>query len=378
MSREKKVAVLPGDGIGPEIVEQAVRVLHQAEKKFGCSFKFSYGMIGGGAIDRVGTPLPEETLQLCKESDAVLLGAVGGPNWDHYPAELRPEKALLQLRKELGLFSNLRPVMQFEGLESSSSLRPEVVKDVDLIVVRELTGGIYFGEKTRYETPDGEVASDLLVYHEYEVERIVRQAFEIARKRNRKVTSVDKANVLESSRLWRKVAERVSREYPDVTLEHMLVDNCAMQIIQRPSSFDVLVTENMFGDILSDEAAILSGSIGLLPSASLGQGTFGLFEPVHGSAPDIAGQGVANPAATILSAAMMLRYSFGYKEAADAVEGAVKQVITKGFHTPDLVKVREGQSKLAVDTEEFGDLVIREMEQMEVAPDKEKAKVAIS
>lgn len=369
MSRAKNVAVLPGDGIGPEIVEQAIRVLHQVEEKFGYSFKFTYGMIGGGAIDRAGTPLPAEALQLCKQSDAVLLGAVGGPNWDHYPAEIRPEKALLQLRKELGLFSNLRPVMQFGGLESSSSLRPEVIKNVDLIVVRELTGGIYFGEKTRTQTPDGEVASDLLIYHEYEVERIIRQAFEIARKRNKKVTSVDKANVLESSRLWRKVAERVSREYADVTLEHMLVDNCAMQIVQRPSTFDVIVTENMFGDILSDEAAILSGSIGLLPSASLGQGTYGLYEPVHGSAPDIAGQGVANPAATLLSVAMMLRYSFGYKEAANAVEEAVKQVIAKGYHTPDLVRIREGEVKMAVDTEEFGALVIQEIGQMKVTPE---------
>ncbi|MBA4601658.1 3-isopropylmalate dehydrogenase [Thermoactinomyces mirandus] len=376
MSRAKKVAVLPGDGIGPEIVEQAVRVLHQVEKKFGCSLEFSYGMIGGGAIDRAGTPLPDETLQLCKQCDAVLLGAVGGPAWDHYPPEIRPEKALLQLRKELGLFSNLRPVMQFDGLESSSALRPEVIKDVDLVVVRELTGGIYFGEKTRINTPDGEVASDLLIYHEYEVERIVRQAFEIAEKRRKKVTSVDKANVLESSRLWRKVAEKVSQEYPDVTLEHMLVDNCAMQIVQRPSTFDVLVTENMFGDILSDEAAVLSGSIGLLPSASLGRGTFGLYEPVHGSAPDIAGQGVANPAATLLSAAMMLRYSFGYHEAANAVEEAVKQVIAKGFRTPDLIK--EGQIKMAVDTEEFGALVIKEIDQSEVAPEtKANAKVGI-
>jgi 3-isopropylmalate dehydrogenase len=354
---KKKVAVLPGDGIGPEIVEEAVKVLHQVERMYGCAFEFQYSLVGGTAIDRVGIPLPDETLQLCKESDAVLLGAVGGPQWDRYPAELRPEKALLRLRKELGLFSNLRPVMAFEGLNTHSSLRFDVVKDVDLIVVRELTGGIYFGEKTRLQTLKGEVATDLLVYHEYEIERIVRQAFEIARKRRKKVTSVDKANVLESSRLWREVTEKVAEEYPDVTLEHMLVDNCAMQLILRPSSFDVLVTENMFGDILSDESAILSGSIGLLPSASLGEDSFGLYEPVHGSAPDIAGQGVANPAATILSAALMLKFSFGFHQAAEAVEQAVRTVLANGYLTPDLAK----PDTMAVDTEEFGDLVVEEL-----------------
>jgi 3-isopropylmalate dehydrogenase len=354
---KKKVAVLPGDGIGPEIVEEAVKVLHQVERMYGCAFEFQYSLVGGTAIDRVGIPLPDETLQLCKESDAVLLGAVGGPQWDRYPAELRPEKALLRLRKELGLFSNLRPVMAFEGLNTNSSLRFDVVKDVDLIVVRELTGGIYFGEKTRSQTLKGEVATDLLVYHEYEIERIVRQAFEIARKRRKKVTSVDKANVLESSRLWREVTEKVAEEYPDVTLEHILVDNCAMQLILRPSSFDVLVTENMFGDILSDESAILSGSIGLLPSASLGEDSFGLYEPVHGSAPDIAGQGVANPAATILSAALMLKFSFGLHQAAEAVEQAVRTVLSNGYRTPDLAK----PDTMAVDTEEFGDLVVEEL-----------------
>lgn len=360
MRREqKKVAVLPGDGVGPEIVEEAVKVLHQVERIFGCTFKFKYSMVGGMAVDRAGTPLPDETLKLCKESDAVLLGAVGGPKWDQYPVELRPEKALLKLRKELGLFSNLRPVMAFEGLDTNVSLRKEVVKDVDLVVVRELTGGIYFGEKTRSQTLKGEVATDLLVYHEYEIERIVRQAFEVARKRRKKVTSVDKANVLESSRLWREVTKEVAKDYPDVTLEHMLVDNCAMQLILQPSSFDVVVTENMFGDILSDESAILSGSIGLLPSASLGEGSFGLYEPVHGSAPDIAGQGVANPAAMILSAALMLRFSFGFHQAAEAIEHSVRQVLAKGYRTPDLAKAET----LAVDTEEFGDLVAEELKQ---------------
>jgi 3-isopropylmalate dehydrogenase len=360
MSGVKKVAVLPGDGIGPEIIEEAVKVLQQVEKKFGYAFAFEYGMVGGGAIDRVGTPLPKETLRLCKEADAVLLGAVGGPEWDHYPPELRPEKALLGLRKGLDLYSNLRPVLLFEGLEQSSTLRPEVIQGVDLLVVRELTGGIYFGEKSRQMTPDGEVATDQLVYHEYEIERIVRLAFEIARNRRKRLTSVDKANILESSRLWRQVVERVAKEYPDVHMEHMLVDNCAMQIVRRPAYFDVIVTENMFGDILSDEAAILTGSIGMLPSASLGGGSLGLYEPVHGSAPDIAGQGVANPAATILSTALMLRHSFGYHDAALEVERAVENVLRKGYRTPDLA-VRD---QLAVGTEEFGDLVVEELRRM--------------
>lgn len=364
MSRVKKIAVLPGDGIGPEIVEEAIKVLRQVEKNFGYSFEFTYGMAGGGAIDRVGTPLPDQTLELCKKSDAVLLGAVGGPEWDENPPELRPEKALLGLRKGLGLYSNLRPVGLFEGMEKSSSLRPEVLAGVDLIVVRELTGGIYFGEKTRQRTETGEVATDLLIYHEHEIERIVRLAFEIARGRKKHVTSVDKANVLESSRLWRSVVQRVAKEFPDVEVEHMLVDNCAMQMVRRPSSFDVIVTENMFGDILSDEAAILTGSIGLLPSASLGDGSLGLYEPVHGSAPDIAGQGVANPSATILSAAMMLRHSFGYEEAAQAIEKAVKNVLSQGHRTPDIAV----SGHMAVSTEEFGDRVAEELARFEPSP----------
>ncbi|MGA9174901.1 MAG: 3-isopropylmalate dehydrogenase [Thermoactinomyces sp.] len=357
MSEAKKIAVLPGDGIGPEITHEAVKVLHQVEKEFGYSFSIQYGMVGGGAIDRVGIPLPPETMELCQKSDAVLLGAVGGPEWDQYPPELRPEQALLRLRKGLGLYSNLRPVTLFEGLEHSSTLRPEVIAGVDLVVVRELTGGIYFGDKERTATAEGEVATDLLIYHEFEIERIVRLAFEIARGRKKRVTSVDKANVLESSRLWRQVVNRVAKEYPDVQVEHMLVDNCAMQIIRRPATFDVIVTENMFGDILSDEAAILTGSIGMLPSASLGEGAVGLYEPVHGSAPDIAGHGVANPAAAILSAALMLRHSFGYEDAAAAIEKAVRSVLGKGVRTPDLA----GKNQLAVSTEEFGDLVVEEL-----------------
>lgn len=349
----KKIAILPGDGIGPEIVDEGVKVLQAVADTFGYRFTLKFGMVGGGAIDRVGNPLPQETLDLCRESDAVLLGAVGGPRWDNNPPELRPEKALLSLRKELGLYANLRPATLIEGMEHSSTLRPEVLKGVDLIVVRELTGGIYFGEKRRERTEEGEMAVDTLVYHEWEIERIARRAFEIARGRRKRVTSVDKANVLESSRLWRSVVSRVAEEYPDVELEHMLVDNCAMQVVRKPAHFDVIVTENMFGDILSDETAILTGSIGLLPSASLGEGSFGMYEPVHGSAPDIAGQGVANPAATILSVAMMLRHSFGYEEAARAVEQAVRSVFAAGYRTADLAV----SGDLAIGTEEFGDRV---------------------
>lgn len=353
MNQTKKIAVIPGDGIGPEIVAEAVKVLKAVESQCGYSFEFSYLTAGGIAVDQLGTPLPEETLEESKQADAVLLGAVGGPKWDQHPVHLRPEQALLGLRKGLGLFSNLRPVVLFEGMEKSSSLKPEVIAGVDLLVVRELTGGIYFGEKKRSKTEQGEVASDLLIYHEYEIERIVRQAFEIARKRKKRVTSVDKANILESSRLWRSIVDRIAEDYPDVEYEHMLVDNCAMQIVRRPADFDVIVTENMFGDILSDEAAILTGSIGMLPSASLADGSFGLYEPVHGSAPDIAGKGIANPAATILSAAMMLRYSFDALEAADQVENAVKNVL-RTYRTVDIAEPEHQQ----VGTEEFGDLVV--------------------
>ncbi|GGE17700.1 3-isopropylmalate dehydrogenase [Marinithermofilum abyssi] len=359
MAKTKKVAVLPGDGIGLEIVEEGVKVLKQAGEQFGYHFEVEHALIGGGAIDRLGTPFPEATNQLCRESDAVLLGAVGGPKWDQNPPELRPEKALFDLRQGLGLYANLRPASLFPGLEGSSTLRSEVLKDVDLLVVRELTGGIYFGDKWTEEKEGGATATDTLVYHEYEIERILRRAFELARGRRRKVTSVDKANVLESSRLWRKVAKRVAKDYPDVELEHMLVDNCAMQIIRRPKDFDVIVTENMFGDILSDEAAILTGSIGLLPSASLGEGSRGLYEPVHGSAPDIAGQGVANPAATILSVAMMFRHSFHDEEAARAIEQSVRQVLAEGARTADLATSDE----LALSTDQFGDWVVEVLKQ---------------
>lgn len=356
MSQTKKIAVIAGDGIGPEIVEEAVKVLKAVESSREYRFEFSSLSAGGTAVDQYGTPLPEETLRTCKEADAVLLGAVGGPKWDQHPVHLRPEQALLGLRKELGVFANLRPVLLFEGLEKSSSLKPEVIDGVDLLVVRELTGGIYFGEKTRKQSDNGEVATDLLIYHEYEIERIVKKAFEIARERKKRVTSVDKANILESSRLWRSVVDRIAQDYPDVQYEHMLVDNCAMQLVRRPADFDVIVTENMFGDILSDEAAILTGSIGMLPSASLGDGTVGLYEPVHGSAPDIAGKGIANPVATILSAAMMLRHSFDDHQAAVQVEKAVKAVLTT-HRTVDIA----GDEHKQVGTQEFGDLVVQQL-----------------
>lgn len=353
MSNHKQIAVIAGDGIGPEIIQEAVKVLTKVSAKYDVSFSFMEALAGGVAIDERGTPLPQETLTLAKESDAILLGAVGGFKWDHNPSELRPEKALLDLRKELGLYANLRPVTLFAGMEKSSTIKPEVIVGVDLLVVRELTGGIYFGEKVRTRDARGELASDLLIYHEHEIERIVRQAFQIAQNRRKHLTSVDKANVLESSRLWRSVVDRIALEYTDVTVEHMLVDNCAMQLIRRPQAFDVLVTENMFGDILSDEAAMLTGSIGLLPSASLGTGTKGMYEPVHGSAPDIAGQGIANPVATILSAAMLLRHSFGYEKAATDVENAVKRVLQE-VQTIDLAE----NAEQAVSTSRFGDLVV--------------------
>jgi 3-isopropylmalate dehydrogenase len=359
MSQVKKIAVIPGDGIGPEIIAEAVKVLRQVEKMFGYTFDFQYVLAGGSAIDQVGVPLPEDTLNTCLAADAVLLGAVGGPKWDHNPPELRPEKALLALRKELGLYANLRPVALIEGLENRSTLRPEVINGVDLVVVRELTGGIYFGEKQRKQSEQGEMASDLMIYYDYEIERIVRLSFEMAKKRRKFLTSVDKANVLESSRLWRSVVERVAQDYPEVTVEHMLVDNCAMQIVRQPAHFDVVVTENMFGDILSDEAAVITGSIGLLPSASLGEGRMALYEPIHGSAPDIAGKGIANPSATILSTAMMMRYSFGDETAAQAIEEAVKAVIGRGEVTVDLAAV--GQQALS--TTEFGDRVVQQLVQ---------------
>jgi 3-isopropylmalate dehydrogenase len=354
VSETKKLAVLSGDGIGPEVVAEALKVIRKTEELFGYRIETEHALFGGIAIDEKGTPLPQETLDLCRSSDAVLLGAVGGPKWDNNPHELRPETGLLGLRKALGLYANIRPANVFDCLIDASTIKREVLEGTDLIVVRELTGGIYFGEKGRRESEDGQVAYDTSVYSVKEVERIVRTAFDVARKRRKKLASVDKANVLETSRLWRETVNRIAPEYPDVELEHVLVDNCAMQLLRRPASFDVIVTENMFGDILSDEAAMLTGSIGMLASASLGEGSIGLYEPVHGSAPDIAGQGVANPLATIMSVALMYRLTFGFAEGADAIERAVKEVLDAGHRTRDIAKAGER----AVGTAEMGDLVV--------------------
>lgn len=353
----KKIAVLPGDGIGPEVVAEAEKVIRKAEELFGYKFELESAKFGGIAIDEEGTPLPQDTLELCRNADAALLGAVGGPKWDNNPKELRPETGLLGIRKELGLFSNIRPAIVFDCLIDASTIKREVIEGTDLIVVRELTGGIYFGEKFRRETENGEEAVDTCAYNVKEVERIVHQAFQVAQKRRKKLASVDKANVLETSRLWRETVNRIAPEYPDVELEHVLVDNCAMQLLRRPSSFDVIVTENMFGDILSDEAAMLTGSIGMLSSASLGEGSFGLYEPVHGSAPDIAGQGISNPLATILSVALMFRLTFGYEDAAASIEAAVESVLNAGHRTVDIAT---DKSK-AIGTQAMGDLIVNAM-----------------
>lgn len=332
-----KIVVLPGDGIGPEVTREGVRVLQAIAKKFGHQFETEEHLIGGAAIDATGTALPEVTEAACKQADAVLLGAVGGPKWSDPGAKVRPEQGLLAIRKALGLFANLRPVTLHPDLIDASTIKPEVLKGTDIMVVRELTGGIYFGEKTRTATS----ASDLCTYTVEEIERVTRTAGHLARQRRKQLISVDKANVLETSRLWRSVVTRVMQtEFPDVQLEHMLVDSAAMHLIRRPTSFDVLVTENMFGDILTDEASMLAGSLGLLPSASLGAslgaGKLGLYEPIHGSAPDIAGQGKANPYATILSVAMLLRYSLGLETEAQAVESAVASAISDGVRTADI------------------------------------------
>lgn len=332
-----KLAVIPGDGIGPDVVEQTLLVLDKVGEKFGHTFQYHKVLAGGCAIDATGGCLPQETIDVCKASDAVLLGAVGGWKWDTLPGDQRPERALLGLRKALGLFTNLRPALLFEQLADASPLKPEILAGgLDIVVVRELTGGIYFGEKGVKDTDLGPAAYDIEQYAEEEVRRIAKVAFDMAMKRSKHVTSVDKANVLESSRLWRRVVTEVAKDYPEVTLDHLYVDNAAMQLVRNPRQFDVIVTSNIFGDILSDEASQITGSIGMLPSASLAQGNFGMYEPVHGSAPDIAGQDKANPMATILSAAMMLRYTFGLGQEADAIENAVKSVLDQGYRTPDL------------------------------------------
>jgi 3-isopropylmalate dehydrogenase len=354
-TREYHIAVLPGDGIGVEVTNEAEKVLRAVAARFGHQFTLEHGLIGATAMDATGKPLPETTLTLCRASDAILFGAVGDPKYDDPHARIRPEQGILGLRQELGLYANLRPAWVYPALAASSPLRPEQIENVDLIVVRELTGGIYFGQP-RVEGSDK--AIDTMVYTRAEVERIAHLAFQIARRRRRKVTSVDKANVLASSRLWRTVVGAVSKDYPDVELGHLLIDAATMHLIKRPRDFDVILTGNMFGDILSDETSVLVGSVGMLPSASLGEGRLGLYEPVHGSAPDIAGRNSANPLAAILSAAMLLRHAFEMEQEAQAVENAVADVLNAGHRTADVA----GPGEPSVMTREMGDLVVEELE----------------
>lgn len=342
---EKTITVIRGDGIGPEIVNQAIRILDRIAEKFGHTFHYQDILAGGCAIDAYGTSLPKESLEKCLNCDSVLLGAVGGPKWDGVPKEIRPEAALLGIRSAMGLYANLRPARLFHQLSEASPLKPEITeKGIDLMMVRELTGGAYFGAHVTSEENGELVAHDDMNYSVHEIRRIARTAFDIARKRDSRVISVDKANVLDTSRLWRKIVHEVAAEYPDVTCTDMLVDNTAMQLVRNPSQFDVIVTENLFGDILSDEASMITGSIGMMASASLGEGTRGMYEPIHGSAPDIAGQNIANPIGTILSAAMMLRYSFDLPEEASCIESAVERVLNAGIRTGDIWS--EGTAKV--------------------------------
>lgn len=353
------IAVIPGDGIGPEVIKETVKVLNAVGEKYGHRFDYNYVMAGGCAIDKFGTPLPEETLEICKNSDSVLLGAVGGPKWDDPTAKVRPEQALLGLRGALGLYCNLRPALLYAPLKDASPLKESIIGNgIDVLVVRELTGGIYFGERGLCDDNGVPAAYDTEKYNEDEVRRIAKIGFESAMKRSKKVTSVDKANILESSRLWRRVVEEVSKEYPEVELNHLYIDNAAMQMVKDPTQFDVIITSNIFGDILSDEASMVTGSIGMLPSASLGENSFGMYEPIHGSAPDIAGKGIANPLATILSAAMMLRNSFNLDEEALLIEKAVVGVLEEGYRTGDIMS--EGMK--LVGTEEMGKLVKQKVE----------------
>jgi len=350
-----KICMLPGDGVGPEIIPQAVKALQAVGKRFGRSFEFVEGLIGGAAIDAFGVPLPDETLEAAKAADSVLLGAVGGPKWDNVPREIRAEVGLLAIRKELGLFANLRPAKLYPELKKACFLRPDIVeRGIDVMVVRELTGGIYFGKPKGIEVRNGErVGFNNMIYHEHEVRRIAKVAFETARKRKKQLCSVDKANVLDVSQLWRDVVIEVAKDYPDVELRHLYVDNAAMQLVRDPSQFDVIVTGNLFGDILSDEASVITGSIGMLPSASLGDKNPGLYEPIHGSAPGRAGQNKANPLATVLSAAMMLRYDFDLEAEAKAIEDAVAKTLSDGFRTSDIM----GEGTSLVSCSEMGDKV---------------------
>lgn len=353
---EKKIAVLPGDGIGPEVMKEAIKVLDKISSKYGVKFSYTFADIGGAAIDNHGEAFPASTEKTCRESDAILFGSVGGPKWEKLPPEKQPERgALLPLRKKFNLYANLRPAIIFKELRDASPLKSEIIGDgFDIVIIRELTGGIYFGQPKGRE---GNRAFDTLVYTEQEVERIARVGFETARKRGKKLTSIDKANVLTTMVMWREVVERVAKEYPDITLNHMYVDNAAMQLVKNPKQFDVVLCDNMFGDILSDEAAMITGSMGMLPSASLSEGTFGLFEPAGGSAPDIAGKGIANPIAQILSAAMMLKYSFGMDEAYVKIYGAIEQILKEGYRTIDIMSAGMKQ----VGTSEMGDLILSKL-----------------
>ncbi|MBN2221142.1 MAG: 3-isopropylmalate dehydrogenase [Vallitaleaceae bacterium] len=354
-----KCAVIKGDGIGPDIVDQGIKVLDRIGEIYGHSFQYTDVLAGGAALDVTGEPLPQETIDICKASDAVILGAVGGPKWDTLPGDKRPEKALLGLRSALGLFANIRPAIMYKELKAACPIKDEIIGEgLDIVVVRELTGGIYFGERGQGTGENGDYAFDTMLYSEMEVERIARTAFDIAMKRGKKLTSVDKANVLENSRLWRKVVEKIAKEYPEVTLNHLYVDNAAMQLVINPKQFDTIVTGNMFGDILSDEASMITGSIGMLPSASLGKTKLGMYEPIHGSAPDIAGQNKANPIATILSMAMMLRYSFDLEKEALAVETAVQKVLEDGYRTGDIMSA----GCTLVGTQEMGQLICERLQ----------------
>lgn len=344
-----KITIIKGDGIGPEIIDEAIKVLNITGEIYGHNFQYTEALAGGAAIDQKGNPLPKETLDICRSTDALLFGAVGGPKWDKLPVKERPEQGLLKLRKELGLFANLRPAVMFDELKNSCPLKSDLVEGgIDILIIRELTGGIYFGKKYAKNNK----AIDTMEYSKYEIERIAHLGFQTAQKRNKQLISVDKANVLETSKLWRKTFEEVAVEYPEIELRHMYVDNAAMQLVINPKQFDVIATENMFGDILSDEASMITGSIGLLPSAALGN-NYGMYEPIHGSAPDMAGQGKANPIATILSAALMLKYSFNLQEQSKNIENAVKKALSKGYRTADIAKKGEN----TVSTSEMGNII---------------------
>ncbi|MEC5423087.1 3-isopropylmalate dehydrogenase [Virgibacillus sp. C22-A2] len=352
----KQIILLPGDGIGKEIIESAKLVLNSVASEYGHRFTFHQHAIGGDAIDQYGTPLPEDTIKACQNADAILLGAVGGKKWDSLPGYMRPEKGLLGIRKTLGLFANLRPVKGFSSLLHASPLKEDVIKGSDILIIRELTGGLYFGQPSE-RRENGNAVVDTLYYHRSEMERIIDKAFQSARLRNKRLTSVDKANVLESSRMWREIVEEKSKDYPDVAVEHLLVDAAAMKLITQPNHFDVIVTENLFGDILSDEASVLTGSLGMLPSASIRSDGVGLYEPVHGSAPDIAGKGIANPLGMILSAALMLRHSFQMEEEAAEIEEAVNETLEQGYYTADL-HIKGGKQ---IGTKEMTEMVLENL-----------------